>query len=176
MDPDKKKVIEPVAWRLLCVACKDGFNPEPSLSERVEAAIAVCRLDPKLAPGYHVDYAVHAVGSVIRDYVIRYNKDLDNNKGKGFPWKYDALRMAAALHVLRTNLANVRIDKEVMAYINDLVTKYESVLGIIEGGRQPVSEPDLRSLEALIEKQAAAMAVYASVATSVVKPPPAGGD
>jgi hypothetical protein len=168
------KVVGPTAWQLLRVCCKDGFDPEPSLAERVEAAIGVLRLNPRLSPGYNADYAVHGVGALIRDYVSSYNKDFRDNKAKSFVWKYDALRLAAALQVLRGNLSAVR-NPAAAKFVTDLILKYESCLRTIEDARQVVADSDKDSLEQLIDNnQPAATSVYEGVPDSVIKRPAAG--
>jgi hypothetical protein len=185
LDKNKKEMADGLtAWQLLRICCKDGFQPdpskagfrpEPSLAERVEAAISVCRLDPKLAPGFQVDYVVHSLGFVVRDFVVRYNEDYKETKGKSFVWRYDALRLAAALQALRTNLANVG-DKKAVDYANELIAKYESGLGTIEKDpRQFVDSTYITSLEETLGRRLpAAKSVFQEVPTSTVKPP-AGG-
>jgi hypothetical protein len=173
----KKKVREDgqTAWRLLRICCADGISPAPSPSERLAAAIAVCRLDPQLTPTYQVDYAIHAMGWVVRDFVLGYNEDYRDTKGKSFLWKYSALRLAAALHVLKANLANVR-DKNAVAYTNELIAKYDSALGIIEKEQQFVDDITKSTLEALLTKSPPpASTVYQDVAASSVKQPSAAG-
>jgi hypothetical protein len=175
-DP-KKKVREDgqTAWKLLRICCADGVNPEPSPAERLEAAIAVCRLDPKLTPSYQVDYVIHAVGWVLRDYALRYNPDFRDTKGKSFLWKYGALRFSSALHTLKGNLANVR-DKKAVDYTSELIAKYDSGLGIIEKEQQFVDDVYLKSLEdSLASRLPAATSVYQDVPASTVKQPTAAG-
>jgi hypothetical protein len=184
LDKNKRELADGLtAWQLLRTCCKDGFQPdaskegfkpEPSIAERVEAAISACRLDPKLTPGLQVDYLAHGLGFVVRDFVVRYNEDYKETKGKSFVWRYDALRLAAALQALRTSLANVR-DKKAVDYANELIAKYESGLGIIEKDpRQFVDSTYITSLEeTLTQRLPAAKSVYQDVPTSVVKPPAA---
>jgi hypothetical protein len=178
LDKDKKvREDGQTAWRLLRICCADGLNPLPSLAERAEAAIATCRLDPKFTPDYNVDYMIHALGWVMRDYTVRYNEDYRDTKGKSFLWKYDALRLASALHVLKDNLTNVK-DKQAKAYTIELIDKYasEGGLGVIEKAQGFVEATYKNSLEdALANRLPSATSVYQGVPKSTVKQPMVAG-
>ena len=59
----------PIAEVLLrIVANQEGVvQPPPTWTERVIAARAVCRLDPKLSPSYHPEHAVYVVAQFINE-------------------------------------------------------------------------------------------------------------
>jgi hypothetical protein len=79
----KNGVVEgPAAYELLRVLVKtgkDAYDPPPSLSERVEAALGLCYLkDPLGDAGYDSSVAIYGVGLCFLDYATEYSKDYLN--------------------------------------------------------------------------------------------------
>jgi hypothetical protein len=99
---EKREVKARPALDLLEVIRKDGVNPEPSVSEQLEAAIALCQLRPKESPTYNVDLAVHAIAQFLVDYADRYEKERTKGQRSG-SWRYDSARVIQALQTLRDN-------------------------------------------------------------------------
>jgi hypothetical protein len=81
----KKQVEGPAAYELLRVLVKGkgAYQPPPSLSERVEAAIGLCRLKDTAGDGdYDPSLAVYAVGLCFADYATEYKTDYTNLVGR----------------------------------------------------------------------------------------------
>src|SRR5262249_15381151 len=65
--PKDGKVVAPVAYTLLrfLTPGKDGSNPPPSLSEKVEAATGVLKLDTRWAEGYNPEPGLYLAGQFL---------------------------------------------------------------------------------------------------------------
>jgi hypothetical protein len=119
------------AWWLLRVMRKDKITPEPNLSEQVEAAIAVCNLQPKLAKDYNVDFVAHQVGWFIVEYCDAANNPTTlrpPNDGISFHWKKSASDLATAMDKLAENAAKD-------TYVGNLVKTAKVALVPIELGK-----------------------------------------
>jgi hypothetical protein len=107
----KNAVVEgPAAYELLRVLVKtgkDAYDPPPSLSERVEAAVGLCQLkDPGGDADYDPRMAIYAVGLCFLDYATEYANDYlkfseryeknpkgaDTTKIPKMPWKIQSER------------------------------------------------------------------------------------
>jgi hypothetical protein len=130
--------VEVPAWWLLRIARKDNVKPEPNLSEQIEAAIAVCQLQPKLSKDYNLDYVAHQVGWFIVEFAGHSNNRLNlspPNNGASIAWKVQAARLALALDKLQEGAASA--PKDVATMVGNLVTNAKRVLGPIEAGKPP---------------------------------------
>ncbi|HYT94181.1 MAG TPA: hypothetical protein VEL76_36025 [Gemmataceae bacterium] len=99
------KVEAPAAYLLLRVLApgKNALSsPPPSLSERGEAALGVCRLKPGLIKEYQPEVGYYFVGQYLLDFMKEYVKDTPNLKTAGkvplLPWKAEAARFDQALN------------------------------------------------------------------------------
>ncbi len=116
------KMHAPVGHWLMVVAAgdKSGLSPPPTLTERVEAAIGLCRMRSKLVPSYQSKLGAYLVGHVVVDFVEEFKKDQDlftqeisktlpNGKSvtvrvpPRLPWRYYSARLYAALEDLEKN-------------------------------------------------------------------------
>ena len=104
------KVEGPVAETLLKVLAKKVL-PEPSIQERLEAAIGVCYFN-KFVEEYDPKIGVHQVGECLKDVFSEYKKDFPNlqqpakdRKPPYFPWKQTSKRLELALAELVSNTA-----------------------------------------------------------------------
>jgi hypothetical protein len=79
----------PAAYELLRVLVKKkgaAYEPLPSVSERVEAALGLCQLKNADAAGYDPSVAVYAVGLSFHDFAAEFSKDYTNiSSRKGDP-------------------------------------------------------------------------------------------
>ncbi len=104
------KVEGPVAYGLVRVLLpgKDGLDPEPSLSEKCEAALGLCRMKNNAIPDYDPNVGVVLVGQCLVDFTREYRKDLIRITGKDkkpavMPWKTYAERFKQGLKDLVGN-------------------------------------------------------------------------
>lgn len=97
----------PVAVALLKILAKK-VQPEPSIRERLEAAIGVCYFN-KFVEEYDPKIGVYLVGACVSDVFSEYKKDYANialkTKAKPtyLPWKHESKRLEAALAELASN-------------------------------------------------------------------------
>jgi hypothetical protein len=115
------KVEGAVAPALLRVLA-NNLEPTPSLPEKIEAAIGLCKMkywntrdDKKLKhahmPDYQPEVAVYFVGKALSEFISEYKRDYENfGPGKGrervparIPFRADAKRFEAALIDLSNN-------------------------------------------------------------------------
>jgi hypothetical protein len=108
----------------------EGLPLEPSLSEKVEAAIGLCQMQGKFGENYKYqpEYAAQYVGRLIVEFASRY--DEKRGETSGVDWKYSAYRLKEALAMLKADAAG-RI-----RYIDDLTTRCTSVVNSIHGGNR----------------------------------------
>ncbi len=159
-----------VAQGLLRVACKDDLEPAPRLDERVEAAVAVGKLQSKLYPGYQPDYAAYLLGHFLLDFGRAYQiKDAKGEDGKtkvtterAQPWKVHASRLAEALDAMKADTKDT--------YVAKLVDQSARLLAQIETGSPASLVGDLENW--LANNAPANKTVYKGVADSAVKLPP----
>jgi len=160
----------PTALVLLRVARKEGFTPEPSASEQVEAAIGVCELKSKLYSDYQPAYAAHQIAGFVVDFTDAYNSDLQNTTDKrppSEPWKYHAARLIKALEALRAD--TLERDK----YVLEATRRATNVLRQIVEGTSSVESSNL-SRWVSQNPPPEANTLYKDISTSVVKPPESG--
>ncbi len=151
------KVELPVAQALLRTlsAGKEGLNPPPSLAEKVEAAIGVCRMKAKLIEDYQPEAGIYLVGRFLVEFITKYREDYTRFGGKkekgaakvlpALPWKKEADRLEKALKELDTNLmAGTPTHKKAL----DLA----SAARIALGGMKSHLPVDVRELELVLPK------------------------
>jgi hypothetical protein len=121
---EKKTVIErPTALALLKVIRKDGVRPTPNMKEQINAVVALCQLQARSLPQYHVDYAAHQIGRFVIEFVAAYNSRKPQEKGEA--WKLDAARLLQALTALRADTEELRPAGK---YVDSLVRQAEPLL------------------------------------------------
>lgn len=133
----KGKPANTPALHLLKVLSKDGVDPEPDLRERIEAAISLCNMKAKLAPGYRVDYAARHIGAFMADFGLRYNEDRSRTGGKTLAWAVDAIRLDQALAEFKKNHPD--------NYVGEVVDRSQPILKEIQGGK-PALPAGIRNL------------------------------
>jgi hypothetical protein len=139
----------PAAYHLLRVLVKgkDGYQPAPSLAERVEAALGLCKLqDTAKDVDYDPSMAVYAIGLCFFDFASEYRADhsvivgrkdpkaiKEGSKIPTLPWKILSVRFQGAMKDLVANTnktpayANAqRLEKEVTR-MADQMFKYVQV-------------------------------------------------
>ena len=98
-----------VAPTLLKVLIKGAIHPEPTIQEKIEAALGLCAMEYTNMPEYQPDAAIYLVGLTVVEFSREYSKDWSNfsvEKGKKAPyvaWKTDAKRFQAGLAQLKDN-------------------------------------------------------------------------
>jgi hypothetical protein len=117
----KPRVEGPAAYELLRVLVKGkgAYQPPPSLSERVEAALGLCQLKDTAGDGdYDPSLAIYAVGLCFFDYATEYKTDYTNlvarkdqknpKEGSKIPtmaWRIQSERFKQAMKDLVANTA-----------------------------------------------------------------------
>src|SRR5262249_53225855 len=95
---------------LLKVVARDGFQPEPRMDERVEAAIGVARMKPDIDQTYQREYAAQQLGLFVVDFAYRYNT---RDRAEMKPWAVQAARLSDALEVMKAESKNPYVAKAV---------------------------------------------------------------
>jgi hypothetical protein len=153
VEKDKKKTIQaPAAYELLRVLAggKGALEPAPSLSEKCEAAVGLCRLRMELVKNYKPELAVALVGNFLVDFTNRYRKDRDAIAGASkesrkpylLPWKYNAARLKLALQEFENNLPEGAPARKQVQELHGIAGK---ILSQIHQGQQPEEPQKLRS-------------------------------
>jgi hypothetical protein len=161
MDEKKKTstVERPTALTLLRIARRAGAVVEPSMSERVAAAIGICQLQSKLCPEYQVDYAVSQLGQFLVEFLAAYN----GKQGKE-EWKVHAARLATALEELKEDAAAGPAE----AFVGKFVAQAKGLLEVVIEGKTP--GPDVTKLIAHLEANPPAGAsVYRNMPESKIE-------
>ena len=96
-----------IAPTLLRVLIKKGMEPEPSLSEKLEAAIGVCNLKIDNASPYQPEMGVYLVARFLDEYIRTYAGDFANLKQGLKPppiaWRIQSERLRLALDTMVKN-------------------------------------------------------------------------
>jgi hypothetical protein len=126
----KGKLAGRTAQVLLRVVRKDGFVPEPRWDEQVEAAIGIGWMRGKLYPDYQPDYAAYHAAYGVAELAQRYSDEGGDKTDKG--WRYYAARLAEAFENLPKDAAQNTKDKDLLAYVNDVVKRAGTQLKLME--------------------------------------------
>lgn len=121
------------ALALLRVADGAGLEPPPSLTERVEAAVGLCRLRTKNANRYQPEVAAYYVGRVVVDFATQYDRD------RGSPHTVDYKYYAFLLDDGLTELKNQTGGK--IPSVNEMISKAQPVLRGIKTDGAPAQLP-----------------------------------
>ncbi len=168
----KTKQIEgQTALWLLKVVRKDGLKPEPNLSEQVEAAIGVCRLQPALLDNYNVDFAAYHVGQFVKELARNYKPDAP------ILWKIYGARLGDSVSEMKTlavALTDTRRRQPQGNYVTGVADSCGRLLAIIEK-KGPVPGDLLSGLSNLLQdnKTKRSATAYDGVADAVIKEPEA---
>lgn len=96
-----------VAPTLMKVLVKGQLSPEPSLSEKIEAALGLCNMKYKDMPEYIPELGVHLVGATLVEFTNEYNKDFVKFAAARaqpyVPFRADANRFKSGLAQLRAS-------------------------------------------------------------------------
>ena len=162
---DKGKLAGRTAQVLLRVVRKEGFVPEPRWDEQVEAAIGIGWMQSKLYPDFQPDYAVYNAAFGVVELAQHYADEGGDKVEKG--WRYYAVRLSEGFDNLQKDAAKNSKDKEVVAYINDVVKRAGAQLRLIDT-RGTASAADLNQW--LQDHPPKNDTVYKDVADSKVNP------
>jgi hypothetical protein len=145
------KLQAPIAYRLMLTLVpevpRDGAKGDPNaktipptLSEQCEAAIALCKMQPRFIPGYRNDVAAYLVGRFLVRFAEEYSrdrlvfggkKDKDSKlprKTPKLPWHLQAGALSAALKDMEKNQGD-------NAKIKELIERGRNVLAAVETAR-----------------------------------------
>jgi hypothetical protein len=99
-----------VAPTLMKVLVKGELRPEPSMSEKIEAAVGLCNMKYPNMPEYNPHVAVFLVGQTLVEFTSEYNKDLAkfavagaNKKVPFLPFRADSNRFKLGLAAMVAN-------------------------------------------------------------------------
>jgi hypothetical protein len=171
---DKNGVKTPVALGLMKVlaAEKNGISPPPSLTEKAEAAIGLCRMNTKLDK-YQPEAAVCLVGKFLTEFAAKYREDAPNLKGTEvpplIPWRFYASRLEEGLQEMNRNARDP-------AYANKLKTLLANSKGILDSMKRhnTIDEPaSLVSAVTAMWPQAPALTPYQGVPGTQIQMPAA---
>ncbi|GIW78545.1 MAG: hypothetical protein KatS3mg105_0352 [Gemmatales bacterium] len=147
---------------LLRILSNDGIDPPALIRERTEAAIGLCRMDPKLDPAYHPDFAALHIGYFLADFGIAHGND-QKAEFKSEAWRVLAIRLHAALEEFKTNTKD--------PYVAQVVDKGLLILTDMETGK-PAQDVHLRDMRAWLGmNQPPHKQLFEGVAESAVKLP-----
>jgi hypothetical protein len=140
---------------LMRLMANEGFTPEVRMDERVEAAIALARMQPDQDKNYNPEYAAQQIGLFLEQFTGHIQGE---NKEK-LPWKVFSARMIEALEGMKATWKN--------AYVTEIVNESLKLLARLEGGN--IADPvPLANL--VREKLPASGQLYKDVKDSAVKP------
>jgi hypothetical protein len=127
----RNQMLAQPALELVRIVSKDGLNPPPSLTERLEAAIGLSNLQRKWYDNYQADYAAQHVGYFLLDFFKDYNAERqDPNPIKREAWKIHAARLKEALQKMFADSKNNPYVNDVQRRVDgllDQVVRYEAV-------------------------------------------------
>jgi len=114
----------PIA-ELLCkiVAGDAGLTPQPDLSERIDAAVALCQLRTDYSPSYQADFAAHQLAKFLTDVGAEANA---RRAAAASPlaWGLQAQRMKTALD----GFAAQKTTGPITSYLNNFNNKARALL------------------------------------------------
>jgi hypothetical protein len=141
----KQFVGTPTALALTRVVANDGLTPPASLSERLEAALGLCKLKTNLVDGYQPDYAAHVVGLFLVDLANVFNNAAPVSPGsiKPYPWKLWAGNLLLALQGWKEG--NPAANSQSGVYIDKLAEKYRAALLTLQKQQGKIDVNDLRN-------------------------------
>jgi hypothetical protein len=156
----KGKAQGPIAPALLRVLSpKSDLDPEPGLSEKLEAAIGVCQIKWNTVPEYQPDIGAYLVGKFTVEFLKQYNGDLVFIKAEKprpplMHWRFAAKRLEIALADMSANAKGYAGDvKNLEANFNGFKNDAIRVLkGVQEKGQLPVQQGEINILNNSVNK------------------------
>ncbi len=159
----KKIFVARPALDILRILRKDGVQPEPNLSEQVEACVALCRLKSREVSAYRPVYAAYHIGHFLLDFGDRYEQER-SMPHRSLSWKYESTRLIQALEAFRDDTAGAEdADK-----IKLLASRGIALLKNIQAG-SPVTE--LTQMRARLAQFAPSDGLFRGQADSAIKGP-----
>ena len=172
--PDKA---DGAALTLLRVVARDSkLQPEPSIDERLEAAVGLARMKFDKDGEYHPDYAAYNIGLFV-DELVTYCNVADGNTKYPRPIHVYAARLLEALESIKTqtkDAANKRADPE-KTFAIAAVETCQLVLAKLEKAPESKVNPndvDLTKLKSwLADAKMPNATLFKGVAGTAVAPP-----
>jgi hypothetical protein len=105
-----------IAVVTLMRVCTDELTPPPSLTEKLEAALGLCKVKKSPTSTYNPDIGVYLVAKVLHEFVSAYQKDWNEfrtskERQPATTWRLHAKRIDASLDTLVNN-TRVAVAKE----------------------------------------------------------------
>jgi hypothetical protein len=116
------------ALELVYITKKEGLTPEPTLAERVEAAVGLCQMQPALFKAYQPVVAAHHLGW----FVVAFLKE--KGEGRVETWKVHAARLIQGLERLK-------VDTQGELGVATIVERAKELLRPIETGDATPPDP-----------------------------------
>jgi hypothetical protein len=158
----KKAVFAKPALELLRVMAKEGYTPESSISERIDAALGFLQMQGKGYPTYQPEHAGPVLGQFVIDFALAYD---DDRKNKG-PERREAW-MVLAVRV-QQGCENWKTECKDTAYAKGLTEQINLVLRAVEKD-QVASVERLRDF--LKKSKPTSTSLYKDDDKSMVEPP-----
>jgi hypothetical protein len=141
---------------LMRLMANEGFTPEVRMDERVEATIALARMQPDQDKNYNPDYAVQQIGLFLEQFAGYAQVE---GKKERAPCKVFSARMIEALEAMKATAKN--------PYVTEVVNESLKLLARLEAGNTADPVP----LATLVkEKAPPSSQLYKDVKDSTVKP------
>lgn len=132
----KTEVAAQPALDLLKVVSKDGLTPEPTMGERIDAALGVLQMQGNKS--YNPDYVCLHIGHFLLEFTTTYNIDRPNAANlRSDPWKVDAAKLRLALEAMAE-------DNKSNKNVTTFVTRAKPILEAIEKEQAPTAAPLLK--------------------------------
>ncbi len=130
----------PVAELLLDIMNNEGsrIKPPATWMERVDAAAALCRLNPRLSTNYQPDFVAAQVGRFIASVGNESVNDRERNRER---WGFFALQFKAGMDRLIAATDNTPAG----AYVRQVAAQAAPVYELLDAGKNPTSALSLRA-------------------------------
>jgi len=129
----------PIASAILLVVDNDArLKPRAHWAERVEAAVALCQLNPKLSPTYQPDFVAYRLANLIAEMG---NEALNDPERKKERWRFHAAQLKGGIDRLVTLTEGTPSS----AYVKEVATRVQPVLETLDTGKGPESARQLRA-------------------------------
>jgi hypothetical protein len=124
----------------------DANTPEPSLAEKIEAAIAISRMKVHPNSAYQPDQGIYRVGTVLAEVADAYKKDYNRFAGRGndkiapmLTWRVYAARIRAALAEMVESVRGDALRTTAADNARRLQEKSQQLLDAMQADRARVS-------------------------------------
>ncbi|HEV3204632.1 MAG TPA: hypothetical protein VGY77_09620 [Gemmataceae bacterium] len=148
------------ALELLKIVVKDGLDPEPSISEQVEAAVGICQLQTKNVDKYQPDYAAYFIGRLAVDFAGRFEQE--RGQESKIDYKYYG-------YLFKEALAGWKAEADgKIPYLSDMIAKAAPVLNNVVQSNNRADHLNLAQW--LDQKKPESQELYKNDPQSRVKP------